>query len=271
MYSIRLGLVTLCVLSPATAQAQYATAAGDTLLYSEVTNGTVEMASSNGRITINTVHDARLSVTFPEPGRALAWYEALQLDQQGPRGSTRPDTDMLLRKPFEMGFSGRGEIEILATPEIPAEIADMTDLTRQFDDFFITLPTGVLKIGETWADTTASDAAARSEDDLRSRHIRSYVVERDTMIGGTHALLIRVDQQVEMEGTSEVPAQNMTVASKLSGTESGWVLFSPASGKLLERQRSGSLSGEIQVSAPGMPAMTMPQTFVYDSRIALVR
>lgn len=271
MYLIRLGLIAMCVVSPAAAQAQYSTAASDTLRYTEVTNSTVEMAGPNGHLTIRSVHDALLVVSFPEAGRALAWYEALLLDQQSPMGSIRPDTEVLLRKPFEMEFSSRGEIELIATPEIPAEIAAITDLTRQFDDFFITLPAGGLNIGEAWADTTASDAAARAEDNLESRHIRSYNVERDTIIGDTHAFLIRVNQQIEMNGTSEVPAQNMTVASKLSGTETGWVVFSPATGKLLERQRSGSMEGEIRLSAPGAPAMTMPQTFVYDSRITLVK
>lgn len=260
-----------CLLScfvPASLDAQYVSEASDTLRYAEATNGMVEMSTPNGSVVVRSLHDAHIAVTFPGPGRAQAWYEALTVESSGPMGSARPGTSGITGQPYEFQFAPTGHVTGMKTPPMPPEIAEMTDLTRQFD-FFITVPTTELSIGAAWSDTVVNDQAGRESDKTFTRHVRSYVVERDTSIGGVRALLIRINQTVELTTSSEVPEQNMTLSATLKGTDTGWALFAPTSGRMLERERHGSLKGEMLMEPAGMAAMRIPQTYTYDSRISL--
>lgn len=262
-------VLIFCAVVPAHLSAQYAGSPSDTLRYSELTNGNVEMVMPNGTVTVRSVHDAVLAVTFPSQGRAHAWYEALVVESAGPMGRAKPSTTSLLNQPFEFDFAPTGHIAGLKAPTMPPEIAAITDLTRQFDDFFITVPSSGLSVGTAWADTVVKSKAARDTDKTFSRHIRSYVVERDTSVAGVRAFLIQVSQMVEINTSSEMPEANMSVSAKLTGTDQGWALFAPSLGRLLERQRSGSLKGEMHMQPAGMAPVAIPQSYTYESRIRL--
>lgn len=257
--------------APANLTAQYAASAADTLRYTEVTNGRVEMMMPNGTVVARSLHDAVVAVTFAREGIAQAWYDSLVVESSGPMGSTKPRTESLLKQPFEMQFAPTGHIAVIRAPAMPPEIAEMTDLTRQFDDFFITVPAGGISAGSAWADTVVNEESARDSDRTFSRHIRSYVVERDTIVAGVPAVLIRVTQAVEINTSSNVPEENMTLSARLTGTDDGWALFAPSAGHMLERSRKGSLKGEMLMQPAGMAAIAIPQTYTYESRIQLRR
>ena len=46
-----------------------------------------------------------------------------------------------------------GRIETLRAPEQSDETRQLTDLSRQFDDFFLRLPAAPLTVGTEWVDT----------------------------------------------------------------------------------------------------------------------
>jgi hypothetical protein len=259
------------VVFPSPAAGQYRMVPTDTLMYSEVTRGVVHMSAPTGLVTVSTLHDARIGVVFPTPGTAHAWYESLLLQQNGFGGESRPVTDAVLRQTFQLRFDNRGTVTLERAPSFPEEIAAITDLTRQFDDFFISLPAQELAIGSSWVDTVVNNQAGRPSDSSKTRNVRSYVVERDTMIDGVKGLVVRVTQDLDMDLSSDMPEQNMTVNSRLTGTEVGWAIFSPVAGCMLERQRSGDLKGELRMQPAGMAPITVQQRYEYDSRIRLVK
>jgi hypothetical protein len=242
----------------------------DTLRYRERTDGHVVIALPQSPVQVRTEHDATIAVRFGTADTATAWYEALRLRQVGP-GSTKqaPATDALLRQPFVLRFLSSGQMETYTVPALPRPIADITDLGHQFDDFFVTLPPAELVAGVTWADTLTQSRPTRPADTYVSRRIRRYRVDRDTVVGGSAAVVIRVEQEMHLESTSQPDGQpGMTVGTVLEGREEGIVVFAPASGRLLSRERRGKLTGQFMVRGGSQPA-TFPQTYEYTSTLVL--
>lgn len=262
--------VAALVLCPTLLAGQYRHERGDTLRYEESTSGQVTMDAPDGTIDVRTQHDARIALTASAPDEVIAWFEALALSQTGMGESSQPATDAVLGQPYTLAFSPLGVVETRDAPALPPEVARLTDLTHQFDDFFISLPSSGLRVGSEWADTLEHDRAGRPSDTFRSRRIRTYRVERDTTVNGQAAFVVAVRQTVSIEGSSPLEGQPGSAAIALSGTEEGNAVFSPASGRLVARHRSGTLVGELSVDAGGS-SFTMPQTYRYESRLSLVQ
>ncbi|HEU5185123.1 MAG TPA: hypothetical protein VFU01_11170, partial [Gemmatimonadaceae bacterium] len=146
-------LAALLAAVPARAQDRpaYRFPPGDTLRYSERTDGRVTIETPNGPAHVTSEHAATIGVTRIAGDTVHAWYESLLLRDSGPGAQRKePDTEALLRAPFTLSVSDRGTVRLHAFPQMPESIAGITDLTRQFDDFFITLPAKPLKPGLTW-------------------------------------------------------------------------------------------------------------------------
>jgi hypothetical protein len=242
---------------------------GDTLRYTERTDARIQIETPQATVDLTSEHVATIGVTLGAPDSAHAWYESLVLRQDGPGPQRQaPNTESVLRRPFILSISSRGMVHVRAVPQFPPEIASLTDLTRQFDDFFLTLPTRPLLPGLAWTDTLSSSRPTRPQDTFSSRHIRSYRVERDTVMYGARAVVIRVDQQLRMEASSPMEGQSATVHTALEGTEHGIAVFDPALGRLLARSRTGMLKGKYSMAA-GSTRTDMPQKYEYTSTLSL--
>ena len=257
-----------------TGQAQSAPAytirVGDTVRYTERTDARIEIDTPGGTAAITSEHVATIAMAFTRPHSARAWYESLLLRQVGPGALQRePSTAALLRQPYHLSVSPAGALRAAGFPTIPKEITDLTDLTRQFDDFLITLPRQPLAVGVAWSDTLTSNRSAQPGGTLSSRNVRSYRVERDTMIAGVRAVVIRVEQEIRIDATSPLAGQNATVQTSLQGTAHGTAIFSPAAGRLLARSREGALQGAFSMTNGGTRT-DMPQRYEYTSTLALV-
>jgi hypothetical protein len=262
--------ILLALLAASAAPAQYAAAAGDTLRYADVTHSTVVM-HVGGRARVESIHDAVVAVAFDGEGSATAWYEALALETRGPGPELwRAETAPLIGRAFSLSFHPSGRVETLTTPQIPDEIAATIDLTRQFDDFFLTIPEGELVQGRSWADTLIHDRPGRPIDTFRAHHVRSYFVEGDTVVGEVPAVRIRVRQVISLEASSPLEAEGGWASTRLVGTEEGTAVFSVSGGRLLARVREGGLEGEMTLSGGGRKT-TFRQEWSYRNRMELVR
>jgi hypothetical protein len=151
---------------------------------------------------------------------------------------------------------------------MPEPIAAMTDLTHQFDDFFISLPAQRLGPGVEWADTTGSTRAGRATDTYNSTQVRRFRVERDTVIQGQAAVVLSVRSSARLTGASPVPGRPDIVSTSLQGEEEGLAVFAPASGRFVARTKRGTMRGELRISGGAAPVV-MPQTYEYTSTISL--
>jgi hypothetical protein len=120
-----------------------------------------------------------------------------------------------------------------------------------------------------WSDTLTSDRSAQPGGTLVSRNVRSYRVERDTVVGGVRAVVIRVDHELRIDASSPMEGQNATVHVTLAGTERGTAIFASGPGRLLARKREGTLQGTFSM-ASGSTRTDMPQRYEYTGTLSLV-
>ncbi len=240
----------------------------DTLRYAERTTSRVTMQSPRGEIVVQSVHDAGIGLRGIGDGRAEAWYERLTLQQQGPgQSSVSPSTAALLGQRYVLGVTATGQMQTLSAPVFPAPVAAITELSRQFDDFFVALPAKPLRPGVVWMDTVVRSRGARADSSMRMRHVRSYRVQRDSTINGVPAAVIAVDQVMRLESTAPMQGRLQT-RTVLEGEEHGTAVFVPSRGELVSRERRGTMSGQLTISGGSQPA-AIPERYEHTSTLKL--
>ena len=100
-----------------------------------------------------------------------------------------------------------------------------------------------------------------------SRWVRTsdYRVERDTTVGETAALVVRMKQKMSARVAGPVPNQPMRTDAQFSGEEEGYFVFAPKTGRLLARRREGKLEGPVK--ATGAMEMEMKQSISYTGAV----
>lgn len=237
----------------------------DTLRFREVSTGDIQFTTPQGEMAMKSEHDATIAVTRVRGDTARAWYEALAIGMTGPMGAARPATDAALRQPFTLRIDGRGRITLLQAPTLPASFEGISDLTQQFADFLPRLPAAPLRVGLAWVDTmTREDSTARRA--MRARSIASYRVERDTTANGQPALLVSMRQNIGIRSVAPIPSQGARAEIAQDGTEDGFFVFAPATGRLVARRRQGRLEGDVVTTGPNGRS-TIKQVYAYTSSI----
>jgi hypothetical protein len=237
----------------------------DTLRFREVSTGDIRFTTPQGEMAMKSEHDATIAITRVGGDTARAWYEALAIGMTSPMGAGRPATEAALRQPFTLRIDGRGRITLLQAPTFPASFEGITDLTQQFADFLPRLPAAPLRVGLAWTDTaTRTDSTARRA--MRSRSIATYRVERDTVVNGQPALVVSMRQEIGIRSAAPIPSQNARAEIAQDGTENGFFVFAPATGRLVARRREGRLEGDVVTTGPN-GRTTMKQVYAYTSSI----
>jgi hypothetical protein len=262
-------LIAATVLAlPAGAQTAYAPP-GDTVRFREVTLIEMKISTPQGEFPIKSEHKATVAFARVTADSARAWYEALSIGMMGPMGNQQPATDSALNAPFSMRFDNRGRVRNPAAPKFPASFEGVTDLSRQFDDFFLRLPAQPLRAGLVWTDTS-SRVDSTAEKSSRWNAISTYRVERDTTVDGIRAMVISMKQQVRTQSEGPMQGQPARLESRLEGSEDGIVVFAPQTGRLLGRRRQGTMTGDLMMRGGG-GEMAMSQSFTYTGTLDAVR
>jgi len=260
-------LLLSCAL-PLGAQSAYGSS-GDTLRYREVTQGKLTLTGPQGDIPISIEQRSQIAVVRMRGDSARAWYDSLALAASSPAGDQRPATDSALKQPFRLAFDPRGHVKLVQAPSFPKSFEGRTDLSHQFDDFFLRLPAKPLTVGLAWSDS-ASRTDSTAEKFTRWATNADYRVERDTVVDGTPAMIIAVKQRVKIAGEGPVPNQPMRATSAMDGTEEGFFVFAPKAGRVIARRRSGHLEGDIFMKG-AMGEMTMKQAYSFTGTVDAVR
>lgn len=232
----------LCAQRPA-----YARSRKDTLHLREQTSAKSTLTTRTSTIVMTSDVDASIAISFAKDDTARAWYEALSVAANSPAGKKLPNTTAALKKPFLMRFLSNGKIDHVTAPKLPASVDSVSDLHKQFDDFFLPLPDKPLVKGFAWVDSSdALDNTQKANGSwLRSRRIGRYRVERDTSVGGKRSLVISAIQQLHIESGAPLPGgiQNGMSQNVLAGADTGLFVFDPAGGRMLGRKRQGMMKG----------------------------
>ncbi len=248
-------------------QASYRFSPNDTARYHEVTDGRIELRPPESAVVLKTGHDARIALAAAGGDTVTAWYEELTLSSITPEGEWHPSTSAILRLPFRLIFTRTGQVTTTSAPSFPPEIASGTDLDRQFEDFFISLPPSALRPKVTWTDTVESTTSGSPRDTFHIQHIRHYRALRDTVLANrVNAIVIAVEQEITLRSSSPMKNAPVTIFTRLEGREEGMAVFAPEAGRLITRVRRGQLNGE-QVLRGANREMTVPMSFEYTSSI----
>ncbi len=251
------------------APAAYSRSAKDTLRFHEVTHTEIRMTTPQGEFTIPADHDARISVVFLPGDSARAWYDSLRVSLNSPAGLMAPETGSLLKQPFALKLDNRGRTTLTSAPKFPEALQGVTDLSHQFDDFFLRLPAQPLKIGLMWTDTVSRTDSTGGKW-IQITTIGQFRVERDTTVAGQAAMVISAKQRQMLNSEAPVPGQDLRAQSTLTGNDDGFFLFAPKTGRMLGRQRKGELTGQMVMSGAA-GSMTIGQTMTFTNRIDLVK
>ena len=229
----------------------YRRSRSDTLRYREVGETVNTMSGRGGDFVATNHHDALVAVAFGGADSAVAWFDSVALKSTSPRGTFEPNTAPVVGKPFHLLFDARGRVETLATPTFPESFAAITDLSTQFDDFFVRLPDAELEIGLSWADTVVRGDSASAESWSRYRSEWELHVVRDTVVDDRLAFVIESYQILSTSSLGPVEGEDLQLRSELSGEERSVVVFVPGAGRMLSRDDAGELRGTMEMTQGG--------------------
>jgi hypothetical protein len=261
-----IALLSFAAAGPAVAQNTYAPP-GDTLRFRETQKAAVVITMPQGEIQASVDQQATLAILRMAGDSARAWFEALSIVASSPQGDQKPPTDTVLHKPFRLTFDARGRVKLVEAPTFPEAFSGLGDLSNEFTDLFLRLPAKPLQVGLAWTDTlTRSDSTANRKGNATL--ITDYKVEKDTVVNGTPALLVRFTQRATIGAEGPVPGQAMRSEAKMEGNSTGFYVFAPKPGRLLARRRTGKLAGDVNIPAAGM---TMKQAIDYTNTVDAVK
>lgn len=242
---------------------------GDSVVYLEQTDAFTGLARSDGdTLVVSSRHDAVIHVLRTAPDTLVGFYEHLRLRFRSGNQTRDIETDSILWQRFVM-HEDDGRIETLSTPSMPAEVRQLTELERQFDDFFLRLPDRPIVVGAEWVDTVRFGETGPGEESSIERLVVSrYRVARDTVVHDIPARVIEYTSVLESTVRS-APSTQGRMTSALVGEEQGRFVFAPDRELMLHRHRTGVLEGELVVEG-NLDTQRLPQTFSYESRIELV-
>ncbi|HEY2848301.1 MAG TPA: hypothetical protein VGI97_00360 [Gemmatimonadaceae bacterium] len=232
----------------------YRWTAGDTLRYRNATKmeGVVHGAAGDAPFTLS--RDATYAFAFGDGDALTAWYEALNVDASGALGGDKPNPQELLHQPYRLHMEPNGRVVTIKSPTLPRTARLIAELSPQLDDFFPRLPaSGKVVAGSTWTDTVT-----RSENDpdghkVSVRRISHYTAGGDSLFDGQRGIVITQRTEVRITTSAPMQQQPFVATLSLSGDEEGTAVFSIAEGRLLSRERSGELRGEVTYKGGDKP------------------
>lgn len=239
----------------------------DTLVYDERSsaNQTVQFGDRTGAMSLQVT--SRLAAVLQRNGRA--WFEQLHVTRTDSAGEAyAPWTAPVLGQPFTFAFTSDGRVRVRRTPEVPEYLLGVYDISLQLDDFFITLPRQPLAIGVEWQDTLIINRRVSPTRRYQSAGTRRYLVERDTVVDGVPAVLLRTTGAAHVVATDvqEVASFRMD----LEAEEAGLAIVAKDGSRLLVREREGRLSGAMVMIFRGQE-LTATTQGDYRSAVRLVR
>lgn len=241
-------------------------APGDSVVYLEQTDAITTFRRPTGQTpVVSSRHDAVIHVVRTAPDTLEAFYEHLRLRVTMAGRERSPETASLRWQRFVL-HDDDGRIETVVAPPQPDEIRQMTDLTRQFDDFFFRIPARPLDVGAEWVDTT--EFTGGGQGTATRLTVTRFRVRGDTTMHGVAARVIDYESAIETSMTSP-PTTQGTMTSSLVGEEEGVIVFAPDREVMLSRHRTGALEGELVVEG-NLETQHLPQTYRYESRIELL-
>ena len=160
-----------------------------------------------------------------------AWYDSLALWRSGPEGRITPDPDGIIGGWFKGVITESGIVTLKVLPFVPAEIAEVSDLSTAFATLLPRLPGRALPVGGTWQDSTGLRIFRRPDSLAGSRRLERY----------------RWDQE-RTDTTYQTESDSLTFTVMTDAQESGELVWDSEWGPVAWKR---STATEITIPAAG--------------------
>jgi len=122
--------------------------------------------------------------------------------------------DSALHLPFALLLAPSGRITLLSAPVFPPEIAKRTDLSHEFEDFFVSLPDSALRPERRWP-TRCRIPWPVAPKTLISPAYSSVPCAQGYRCGSTNAVVIGVEQTITIRSRAQWKANRLPSAPSL--------------------------------------------------------
>lgn len=232
----------------------YHWSAGDTLRYRNTTKmeGIVHGAAGDAPFTLS--REATYAFAFGDGEALTAWYEALTVEASGALAGDKPNPQELVHQPYHLRMEPNGRVVTIKSPTLPRTARLIAELSPQLDDFFARLPAGgTVSPGTTWTDTVTRNENDPDGHKVLVRRISHYKAGGDSVIDGRRGIVITQRTEVRITTSAPMQQQPFVATLQLTGDEDGTALFSVDDGRMLLRERSGELRGEVTYKGGDKP------------------
>ncbi|MBM4187921.1 MAG: hypothetical protein FJ206_11505 [Gemmatimonadetes bacterium] len=174
-------------------------------LFQETIRTKVRGESGGAIVEDRAGREAILAVTARDSSGDLAveaWFDSLSVWRETSAGRETPDADGVLGGRYRGSLSPGGRYHGAKTPFIPADVADVADLSQTLSEFFPRLPGGRLTVGGTWRDSTGLEIR-RPDADRRGGQSRlewTWNRRRSDRAEVTDTLAVTVEQMIRETG-----------------------------------------------------------------------
>lgn len=239
---------------------------GDSVVYLEQNTAFSTIARETDTLVVTSRHDAVVHVMRTAPDTLEGFFEHLLLRFEGANQTRNVDTRSLIGERFVL-HDDDGRIETVSAPALSSAIRQMSDLRRQFEDFFLRLPARALDLGAEWVDTVRF-GANEGESAAERLAVTRFRVRADTVVEGIAARIVDYQSALETRLRSASSTEGVLV-STLAGAEEGTFVYAPERAVLLRRHRVGMLEGELVIEG-NLDTRRFPQSYSYESRVELI-
>jgi hypothetical protein len=105
------------------------------------------------------------------------WLDSLSLWRKSQETTIRPDTDGLLGGRYRGRLSATGVYRSRVRPFVPDEVAEVAGMGNALDDFFPPLPSGPIRPGQAWRDSSGVTLRRMADSGLSGVPLYRYELD----------------------------------------------------------------------------------------------
>jgi hypothetical protein len=220
---------------------------------------TQEMMGQKQEAELNTNEVITFAVT-PKGRDSLAFsvtIDSASVTSNGPQGS--PDVSKRIGSKVSGVMSSLGKVYTFQAPT-----DDAGGLSYQgYKTFLVRVPSGALKAGMSWVDTTETKNSNNGIDVTAQTIVTSKIVG-DTTVGGQKAWKVQRNTNTTLTGSGNQQGQALVLEGKGTGTATEVI-----SSRGVYIGSDGTTNVDMTVTVPGV-GMTIPITQVVTSKVEMV-
>lgn len=194
-----------------------------------------------------------LGVSFsraPVGVRVAMTVRDLDANMTNPTGPPVSADEKSVEGPLVFTMDRRGSVRVVDPPKVGLEGQPFVQPIMLAQTFFPRLPGRGVALGESWTDTVFVEGA-QGEGSISATLARRYTAAGDTVLGGRTLLRIDMTGTTEQDATGRITGMDFT--QKLTGTQSGWVLWDMQRALMVEARTDSDMHGSMEVSAAPFP------------------